>query len=232
MPTAFVLALRQLADGRVLRILLKCAGLTLLLFAALGWLAWQGVDAGLMRAGLDDARFAGAGGVRGLAGLLVVVIGGWLLWRVLALLVLQFFADEVVIAVEAKHYPAALDRARPLGLRREIALGLKSATRAIGYNLLALPVALALLVTGIGTAVVFLAVNAVLLGRELTELVWLRHVHEAGLPLPLGAGERLVLGGIVSGLLLVPFVNLLAPVFGAAMATHLVHRKGVTGHAP
>jgi uncharacterized protein involved in cysteine biosynthesis len=37
----------------------------------------------------------------------------------------------------------------------------------------------------------------------------------------------LALGGAVVALLTVPFVNLVAPVLGAAAATHLVHsRKG------
>ena len=103
-------------------------------------------------------------------------------------------------------------------------VGLRSLGRSLGYNLLALPVALALLVTGIGTVLVFAAVNAVLLGRELTEMAALRHRDDAGdAPLP-GFVMRTALGAAVVALLLVPFVNLLAPVLGAAAATHLVHR--------
>ena len=92
------------------------------------------------------------------------------------------------------------------------------------WNLLALPVALVLLVTGIGAPLVFLLVNAVLLGRELQDMVWLRHRQTREEPPPLGAGARLVLGGAVTALLSLPFVNFLAPVLGAAAATHLVHR--------
>jgi uncharacterized protein involved in cysteine biosynthesis len=36
--------------------------------------------------------------------------------------------------------------------------------------------------------------------------------------------DRALLGGAVAGLLTIPFVNLLAPLLGAAAATHLVHR--------
>ena len=36
---------------------------------------------------------------------------------------------------------------------------------------------------------------------------------------------------LVAALLAIPFANLLAPFLGAAMATHLVHRKGANGHA-
>ena len=155
---------------------------------------------------------------------------GWLLWRILALAVLQFFADEVIEAVEARHYPQALANARKLPWREELAQGLRGGMRALGYNLAALPVALVLLVTGVGPALVFGGVNAVLLGRELTDLVWLRHRRDAAAKSPLASWERFVLGGLVTVWLTVPVVNLLAPLAGAAMATHLVHRKGVTSH--
>jgi uncharacterized protein involved in cysteine biosynthesis len=229
---AFILALGQLAERSVLLILAKCLGITLLLFLILGALGWWGIDALLARSGLQAGRFAGAEEARGIAAFVLIVIGGWLLWRILALAVLQFYADEVVAAVEARHYPAALASARQLGWREDLANGLNSARRAAGYNLLALPAALLLLITGVGTAIVFLLVNAILLGRELTEMVWLRHRPAPGAALPLGRGERFVLGGIVAGLLAVPFANLLAPVLGAAMATHLVHRKGALPDEP
>lgn len=227
MIAAFALALGQLADAAVLRILAKCLVVTLLLFAVLATIGWWAIDAALAWSGLHDGRFAWAEGLRGIASLILVAIGGWLLWRILALAVLQFFADDVVKAVEARHYPAARAGARDLGWREEVANGLRGARRALAYNLLALPLALVLLATGVGAALVFLAVNAVLLGRELTEMVWLRHRHDAAAPLPLGRGERFVLGGIVASLFAVPFANFLAAVLGAAMATHLVHRKGV-----
>jgi uncharacterized protein involved in cysteine biosynthesis len=81
--------------------------------------------------------------------------------------------------------------------------------------------------TAIGPALVFGAINAVLLGRELTEMVALRHRDAAGkAPLP-GLPTRTALGAVVVALLLVPLVNLIAPVIGAAMATHLIHRSRV-----
>ena len=92
---------------------------------------------------------------------------GWLLWATLELAALQFYADEVVKDVEARHYPDRLASARELRWQAELALGMRGVLRALGYNLIALPFAAALLVTGVGTALVFWGVNAVLLGREL-----------------------------------------------------------------
>ena len=93
------------------------------------------------------------------AALLAVVLtllAGWLLFRLVALAVLQLFADEVVAAVELRHYPAAAANARELGLGRGGAQRPASGlVRALVYNLAALPVALLLLPTGFGTALVF-----------------------------------------------------------------------------
>ncbi|BBC71504.1 conserved hypothetical protein [Altererythrobacter sp. B11] len=218
-------ALAQMGDPRVLRILLKSLGVTLLLFALLGGGGWYGLDWLLQRAGLSDALFTGAGEVRGIASLLLALLWLWLAWRIVAMAVIQFYADEAVQAVELRHYPQAAARARDLPLREQLAEGLKSAGRALLVNLIALPFALALLVTGVGTALLFLLVNAVLLGRELVDMVWLRHRSSAGDPAPVSTAERLLLGGAVAMLLAVPFINFLAPMLGAAAATHLIHRR-------
>ena len=220
MLPAFTLALAQLGDRRILSVLGKSVALTLVVFAGLGALGWLGLGPALTWAGLD----AGSGASDGLRALLAVVLtllAGWLLFRLVALAVLQLFADEVVAAVEAQHYPAAAATARKLGLAEEVRNGLRGLIRALLYNLAALPVALLLLPTAIGPAVVFGLVNAVLLGRELSDMVALRH---AGLAIP-GVLTRAALGGVVVVLLTVPLINLLAPVLGAAMATHLVHRR-------
>jgi CysZ protein len=222
---AFALALRQLADPALRRIWLKSLAVTLLAFAVLGAGLWAAADWALAQAGLAEARFAGAEGLRGVLAFAGAVLGAWLLWRIVALAVLQFFADDVVAAVEARHYPHHAAMARKLGWREELARGLGGAGRALLWNLAAVPVALVLLVTGIGAPLVFWLVNAVLLGRELQDMVWLRHRPTPETPSPLGGGKRVVLGGVVTALLTVPFVNFLAPFLGAAAATHLIHRK-------
>lgn len=223
-----LLALSQLADPRMLRLLLKTAAITLLIFAALGTLGWFAIDWALGWAGLRDGLFAGAEGLRGLASLVLVLIAGWLLWRIVAMAVIGFYADEVVLTVERRYYPQAAAQARDLPLREQFATSLAAAGRALLVNLIALPFALLLLATGIGTALLFWIVNALLIGRELSDMVWLRHRHAAGATSPVGRGERFLLGGATAALLLVPVAGLLAPLLGAASATHLTHRKGNT----
>ena len=224
MLSAFALALGQLSDPRVLRILAKSLAVALVVFVLLGVAGWWGLDWALAHWALSEE-------LRGALALVAVIGFGWLLWRIVALAVLQLFADEVVQAVEARHYPAAAAQARKLGWREELANALRGAGRALLFNLLALPVALVLLVTGIGAPLVFWAVNALLLGRELQDMVWLRHRTSPAATPPLRGHERFMLGGIVAALLAVPFVNFLAPFLGAAMAAHLIHRKGLAVHA-
>jgi len=219
--SAFARALGQLGDRRVLAVLGKSMGLTLAIFVAVGIALWQGMRR------LIDHYAAGYGEIGGLIGVVLAILGGWLLFRVVALAVLQFFADDVVLAVEARDYPQAAASARKLPFAEEARNALGGMARAVVANVIALPVALLLLVTGVGTALLFWAVNAWLLGRELQDMAWLRHRTDKHATPPLTALTRLALGGIVAAMLLVPFVNLLAPVLGAAAATHLVHsRKG------
>jgi len=223
--SSLALALAQLADPRVLRILAKTLAVTLVLFAIVAWGGWFALDRLLAWAGLGDALFDGAGGLRGIAAFLMTLIGLWLAWRIVAMAVIGFFADEVVLAVEARHYPEAARSARDLPLGEQLSTSLGAALRALVVNLFALPFALVLLVTGIGPAILFALVNAVLLGRELSDMVWLRHRRAKAEPAPGGPLQRFLLGGAVAGMLALPFVNLLAPIVGAAAATHLLHRR-------
>ncbi|MXP40240.1 hypothetical protein GRI75_01100 [Altererythrobacter soli] len=227
LPTSLLRAAGQLTEPPVLRVIAKSVALTLAIFVTLGIAMGFGLDAAF-----DAAGFGRDYGLSGLLAVVLTVIGAWLLFRIVALAVLQFFADEIVEAVEGKCYPEAAAAARKLPLAEELSNSLRGALRALVANLAALPFALMLLFTGIGPALLFWAVNAWLLGRELTDMVWLRHRPSASANLaPVAPAERFLLGGAIAALLAVPFVNLLAPVLGAAAATHLVHRRLGTVHA-
>lgn len=223
-PTALLLSLRQLADGRIWAIIGKSVAISLAIFAAIAFGGWNAVDWALARGGLADESFAGADAIRGALATIAALLGLWILWRIVAMAVIQFFADEVVAVVEARHYPAAA-RARELPVKVQARNALRASGRALLANLIALPLAVALLVTGVGAALVFFVVNAVLLGWELRDMVWLRQPASDREAAPLGAGERLLLGGAASAMLAIPGLNLLAPVLSAAGATHLINRK-------
>lgn len=206
-------------DRRLWPIWRKCLLVTVIAVAALGTAGFFAVRAAIQRF-IPNPDFAG------IVGALLAVFGAWLLWRVVALAVLQLFADEVVRAIEARDYPAQAADARPIGWRAELRQAAGAVARTLGYNLLALPFAVALLLTGVGAPLVFVAVNAVLLGRELQDMVWRRHSPGADPAPPLTGPERWALGGVTALLLTVPVINFAAPFFGAACAVHLIHRKG------
>lgn len=214
--TSLARALGHLADASVVRVLLKSIAITLAVFVAIGW----AINASLpmIFSGYVDAN----SDLYVVVSTLLAFIAAWVLFRIVALAVLQFFADEVVIAVERKSYPEAAQSARALPFREDLSNSLRGAGRTILANVAAAPFALMLLVTAIGPAILFWAVNAVLLGRELHDMAWLRHRHAADDVSPVGAGARFALGGAIAALMIVPFINLLAPVLGAAAATHLV----------
>ncbi|MEO0699003.1 MAG: EI24 domain-containing protein [Pseudomonadota bacterium] len=223
--TALVFAVGQLTDPAVLRVLAKTVVVTVLIFAALGWALWLAISAGLQGATLPFLPEDFEGPAAAAFALFLGLVLFWLLFRVVALAVLQLFADEIVIAVEQRHYPEAAARAKPLPFHRDLANSLRSAGRALLYNALAAPVAAILFFTVIGAPAVFLLVNAVLLGRELTDMAWLRHCELASggeaAGNPVSGLSRVLLGAVIAGLMLVPFVNLVAPVIGAAAGTHL-----------
>ncbi|OHT18374.1 CysZ-like protein [Sphingomonas haloaromaticamans] len=225
MVRALMLSIGQLGDPRIRRVLVKSVTLTLAIFAVtglvLGW-ALTGRDPCAIVKGYSCAIGSAEGGI---AAALLVILGLWLLFPAIAVGVIGLFSDEVVAAVEERHYPAEAARARPPGWGEALRLGLGSAGRMIGYNLLALPFYLLLLLTAIGPVALFLVVNAIALGRDLDEMVAVRHLDAAARKARLAPtrGGRALTGLVAAGLFMIPVVNLLAPVIGAALATHRFH---------
>ena len=108
-------------------------------------------------------------------------------------------------------------------------MGLRSAGRVVLVNLLLLPaLPAAARDRDRHRRSAFFVVNGWLLGRDLGDMVAARHLIAAATARLAQRDRRravslLGLGG--TALFLVPVVNLLAPVLGAAMATHLFHRS-------
>jgi CysZ protein len=226
MIRALAASIDQLTDAAILRVLAKSLAITLALTVALAALASVSASAAFNRwidTSPQDSTYIVAEGVLGAIIAVFIFIFGF---RLIAIPVISFFADDVVAAVEAKHYPGAADSARSVRFTTSLRLGLASVGRLIALNLLALPGYIILAVTGVGTILLFGLVNALLLGRDLGEMVAARHLDASARAEWLRATrlERLILGGIATGLFFIPLINLIAPVIGAAMATHLFHK--------
>ena len=209
-----MLSLQSLSDRRVAAVMVQVVLLTIVSFLFLGvglWFALQWLFAWL---NVNDNGFWS-----GLLSVAIIILSGVLLFRVVAVAITWIFADDIIDAVEDRYYPrhAAFGKRPSLGAGFQMAI--KSITRVVGYNLLALPIYLLLLFTGVGTAIAFLLINALLLGRDLEDMLIARHGAKGAMnKLP-----RLMLGLIGTAGMLVPFINLLVPVLATATAVHLVH---------
>lgn len=227
MLRALLLAVGDLGDRRVLAVLARSLLVTLLLFALAGagllWLLRGADPCGWM--GLDACPLGM--GSSGLGALVLTGLALWLLFPVVALGVVAAFSDEVIGAVEARHYPAAAARARRLGPVGGAWLGLRGSLRVLSYNLVAAPLYLVLLVTGIGPFILLLIVNGIALAADLGTLVAVRHRDRTARREWLRSTrvERWAIGVAVTAMFLVPFANLLAPLVGAAAMTHLYHAR-------
>jgi CysZ protein len=219
---ALALGLADLKERPVLGVCAKSLLISLLICVALGF----GLGGGL-RALMERWLPGDSGGVVGALLMVAGIALAFLAFRAIAVPVTGFFADEVVSSIEARHYSAALSRAKPASFTLSLRLGLASILRVVLVNLAAMPIYIFLIFTAIGPLILFMALNAVLLGRDLAEMVVVRHLDGAAKKqwLRNHRFDYALLGLIVTGLFLIPFVNLFAPILGAAAAAHLFHGK-------
>src|SRR5918994_1602167 len=213
MIRALLLALRQLADPAVQRLLLRCVLLTLATFVVL-----IGAVAALLF-GLDLTGLSWLDPVLATAGSVVVLVLAWLLFPIAVGLTLGLFAEDVVELVERRHYPG-LPKAPGMSLGAQIFPGVRFLMGPLPLNLIALPL---YLIPGANLPI-YLALNGYLLSREYFELV-------AGQRLPLREVARLrreqrgrlwLAGMVIAAMLLIPLFNLVAPVVAIAFMVHLV----------
>ena len=215
MIQALMLSFQSLTDRRVAILLAKVIALTLGTFIILGVGLWYG-----MAALFDWFNLADDGTWSALLSVVLSVLAAMLLFRVVAVAMTWIFADDIIDAVEDRHYPQHADMGKRPGLATGMQMAVRSVVRVILYNLLALPIYVALLFTGIGTAIAFLLVNALLLGRDLEDMLIARHGKDHGAIRKL---PRLLLGLLGTAGMLVPILNLFVPVLATAMAVHMVH---------
>ena len=225
MIRAFLLSLGQLFDRRIAGVFLKSLLLTLLLFGAAAVAIWLGLHR------VTEAFAAWLGGLswaRSLADIVtiaLVLVLHWLLFRAIAIAVIGVFADEVVEAVERRHYPQAHAKVRHVPFHRSLRMGLGSGGRAILFNIVFSPV---YILANVLAPFVFFLVNTWLLGRDLGDMVAVRHMPEKELPRwrRRTRARRWALGAFGTALFFIPGVNFVAPIIGAAMAAHLFHQGG------
>ncbi len=236
LPRTLLRALTQLSDPRVLGILATSVLLMLLVtapfaavFLAIAWVIEAVTPASVTLPWLGEMSFLG-----------VLTQGlfskaSWVFWTyVMAPVaggIMGLFLENVVAAVERRHYPA-LAPVRP----RSIAASLFYALRFFGLMaLVSLAALIVSLFSGPLAPVVFVAANGYLIAREYFETVALRRIDEARAKQLERANITglWLLGCVLALAYTVPFVSLLVPITGVAAYTHVFHRLNASpGSAP
>jgi len=138
-----------------------------------------------------------------------------------SMLVAGFFIDDVAALVEKDSFPDDPPGV-PLPLAPAMAEAAKFAALSLGVNLVAL---MLLLVPGVNL-LAFFGANTVLLGREYFTLAAgrFRPRAEVAAMRRRSSASILLAGALIAALVLVPVLNLLTPLFGAALMVR-VHKR-------
>lgn len=215
----FLNAIGQLDDRRFRGVLVRGLLSALVCLAGVTFAARYGMNT------LDVPWWDAPGWLLNLGSAAIFLGASWFLFPAIATAVMGLFLDDVIDAVEDTHYPH--DKApRSIGLTEAIWLSIKLFGLILIVNLLALPFYIALVFTAIGPLILFASLNGYLLGREYFEMVALRHMRakEAARLRRAWRADIFILGLGVTGLFMIPIINLIAPLVGAAAAVHSFHQ--------
>lgn len=141
----------------------------------------------------------------------------WFLFPATMVLIASFFAETVIERIERNEYGIQEFKERPLW--QEIRAGAGFALRAIGLNLICLP----LYFIPIVNVITYYLVNATLIGREFFDMVTVRHLDDAGgKALYLAKRGKIMCAGFLVVLAgTIPVLNLFSPIIGVILMTHL-----------
>lgn len=208
-------ALSDLGDPAIRKMLALSVVAAIVIFAALfGVTVWALSTAALTAMPWVDMTIDVLGG-------LAAVMVAWLLFPGTVSAFLSLFLDTVATAVERRDYPG-LPPARQTPVLTAVLDGLRLLGLTVGLNLLVLPLYLVPVVN----LAVFAVLNGYLLSREYFELAALRRMAKTEVA-ALRRTHRLRIWGtgmVLAGLLVIPGVNLLAPIIGVAVMVHMVQR--------
>jgi len=222
--TSFGKTLTQLGDPRFRRVLFKGIGLTFVLLIAvytafLMFLNWIGAGQTVQEL---LGNISWVGDLFTFASLFLMIALSIFLMIPVASAITSLFLDEVADAVEDKHYPELPDVPRV-----SFSEGLKDSVNFLGVLIAANIFALVLYaIFPPFSLFIFWGLNGFLLGREYFQLVAMRRVGraEAKKLRKKHMGTIWLAGTLMAMPLVVPLLNLVIPILGAATFTHLYHQ--------
>ena len=222
--TDFFKAVAQFTDARFRSVLWRGIGLTIALlvavYAAFLWVVQQLAGMQAVTDLVGDASWVG--GLLSVTSLFVMVFLSIFLMVPVASAITSLFLDEVATAVEDRHYPHLAPAPRVAFWE-----GLKDSVNFLGVLIGANVLALAIyVILPFSIPFLFVGLNGYLLGREYFQIAAMRRLgREGARTLRRAHGAEVWFAGVLMTLpLMIPFVNLLVPILGAATFTHLFHR--------
>lgn len=224
---SFMKAVAQLPDPRLRRVLLIGIAGSLAIFILLWMLLWWGMGAIewtelWLIGGVIEWLGSFADWVGGVLYVSSVLIASFLLFPAVVTVIVGFFLEDVVSAVEAVHYPNE-PAPRPQPMSEMLTSTLRFALMVIGVNLLFLPFYLILFLLPPMNLVLYYLVNGYLISREYYELVAFRRLDQrSARRLRRAHSGRILLAGVLlAGLMTIPVVNFITPVLAAAFMAHV-----------
>ncbi len=224
---SFTKAAAQLTDPRLRRVLLIGIAGSLAIFAVLWFALWWAMTSvawteiwgiGWMIDWFSDL----ASWLGNILFFLSILIATFLLFPAVITVIVGFFLEEVVQAVESRHYPHE-PAPRPQPLSEIFAITTKFALIVAGLNLLFLPIYLLLFFVPPFNLILYYLLNGYLVSREYYELVALRRLDPRNARRLRRAhrGRMLLAGVILVFFMTIPIVNFVTPVLAAAFMVHI-----------
>ncbi|MDX1975364.1 MAG: EI24 domain-containing protein [Rickettsiales bacterium] len=159
--------------------------------------------------------------VLAVAGSLSAILFAWFLFPGIMPIIINFFDQRIINTIERHDYPTA----KPITTAPfwpEFLHDAKFAVLVIGLNIAVLPLYLFVPLIPI----IFYGLNGYLLGREFFIMVARRHLPlpEAQLLRQRHSGSITFSGIALAVMATIPVLNLIAPLWGMAVMTHLYHQ--------
>jgi CysZ protein len=215
MLTAYLRALDQLLEPRIVRLIGYAMLLSLLVFAVLwGGIAWLLTHTEVTSFWLLEKILDALGSI-------ATVVSTFFLFPIVVSTMVGFYLEAVARAVEARHYPDVTP-APGIGVVAGVYASLRFLLKAGLVNL----VLLLVLLIPVLYPFAWFAANSYLLSREYFELVALRRLDLRGArDLRRRHRVQLLLGGLGAvALFAIPVVNLMAPVVVTMAMVHVCER--------
>ena len=219
MINLFLISFSQLPDPAFRRVIIKAILLSIFVFIFLAMIV------GFVLSETNFFTFWVFEAFADMFGGITAIVIAWLLFPTLASFFITLFLEDIVEAVESRHYPNILLE-KINNPSATFIISLRFTAIALFLNILAIPFYFFTIWFPPLGIFVFYCLNGYLLGREYFELVALRHIKMEDIP-SIRQANRLKLflfGSVTTFLFTIPIINFLAPILGVTGMTHFFRK--------